>query len=81
MAAMSLREMAAVHAGYIASLQVRGLQVLTFDAPCCGEPIETRAAPRGQQWDTLSMCHHCGALFMKITTSTKAVGLIPEVEL
>ncbi|HFX1466303.1 TPA: hypothetical protein ACID2X_005189 [Pseudomonas aeruginosa] len=58
-------------------LKAQGVRFLASACPKCGGEIETERATRGQTWDTLSTCPHCEALFMKITTHTKAVGRIP----
>lgn len=66
------------HEEYIARLKAKGRKTLTFVAPCCGETIEDIAAGEGETWDTLSTCPHCGALYMKVTTSAEIVGMIPD---
>lgn len=63
---------------YMARLKVMGVQTLAYSAPCCGNQLETRAAPVGDKWDTLATCHHCGGLYMKITHHDHVETFIPE---
>lgn len=65
------------HEAYIAKIKAGRGKTLTFKAPCCGAEIEDRAALKGETWDTLTTCPHCGELFMKVATSTKITGTIP----
>lgn len=59
-------------------LKADGIKLIAFKCPGCGQSIETRPAPKGEEWDTLSTCPHCSALFMKITEGKKAYGFIPS---
>jgi len=59
-------------------LKAKGIKLITFACPSCGQSIETGPAPEGDVWDTLSDCPHCNAMFMKVTEGKKAYGLIPE---
>lgn len=56
-------------------LKAEGIKLIAFSCPSCNESIETRPAPKGDTWDTLSNCPHCGSMFMKITKGKKAYGL------
>lgn len=58
-------------------LKAQGVKLIAFACPACNQNIETREAPKGDVWDTLSDCPHCNAMFMKITKGKKAYGLIP----
>lgn len=59
-------------------LKAQGIKLIAFACPCCTKSIETRPAPRGELWDTLSSCPHCNALYMKITKGKKAFGCAPK---
>ncbi|KPX46955.1 hypothetical protein ALO68_200094 [Pseudomonas syringae pv. helianthi] len=59
-------------------LKAQGIKLITFSCPNCNESVETRPAPKGDTWDTLSDCPHCNSMFMKITKGKKAFGLIPD---
>lgn len=65
------------HEAFITKIKADGGKTLEFKAPCCGAEIEDRAAPKGETWDTLTTCPHCGELFIKVTTSIKIAGAIP----
>lgn len=47
-----------------------GAAILRFPCPACGTEIETLAAPRGETWDSLSVCPECDAMFMKVVNGT-----------
>lgn len=66
------------HEAYNDRLKAKGVQMLTCILPCCGGTLESRVGEPGRQWDTLATCPECGELFMKITTGTNLVALIPE---
>lgn len=59
-------------------LKSQGITFIEFACPGCRQTLEARPAPRGEQWDTLSQCPYCEALFMKITEGTKISALIPR---
>lgn len=72
-----LADLRRANAAFIAKIKAAKKRVVVFDSPCCGNSIETPAAPTGARWDSLSICPHCGSLFMKITTQSRAQGLVP----
>lgn len=65
------------HEEFIAKIKANGGNTLTFVAPCCSQEIEDRAGNKGETWDTLATCPHCGTLYMKVTTEHEIVGSIP----
>lgn len=56
-------------------LKARGIKLIAFACPECGESIETQSAPKGEVWDALSDCPHCERMFMKITEGGIALGV------
>lgn len=72
-----LADLRRAHAAYIAKIKAAKKRVLVFVSPCCGNNIETPAAPAGARWDSLAICPHCGSLFALITTRARAQGLVP----
>lgn len=56
-----------------------GKRVLAFDCPKCAEQIETPAAPKGEDWNSMAVCPHCQALYMKLVTDKTAEGRRPPV--
>lgn len=66
------------HDAFIARYKAQGGQVLALDCPACAEKIETPAAPKGENWDSLANCPHCHALYMKLVTHEAAEGRIPQ---
>ena len=77
MAAHNLATLAREHDAFIASVKAAGKRTLTFESPCCGRKIETPAAPKGKWWDTLAVCQHCGATYLKLTGPKRALGCVP----
>ncbi|MBX9868181.1 MAG: hypothetical protein K2X63_00140 [Burkholderiaceae bacterium] len=67
------------HEAFIARIKATGAKTLTYTAPCCGKSIEDRAAPKGDVWDTLAMCPHCGEKYMKVSTSTVITATLVEL--
>lgn len=65
----------AVYTAYFDALKSKGVVLVSLVCPHCEQPIETEAAPKGEQWDTHSMCPHCEVLFFKITSGNRAIGL------
>lgn len=59
---------------YIARVKAKGRTIVTFSTPC-GHQLETPAAPKGERWDTLATCHHCGATYIKITIGDRVDAL------
>jgi ssDNA-binding Zn-finger/Zn-ribbon topoisomerase 1 len=68
---MSLKQQ---YENYIARLRARGDEITNYECPDCGGVIDTKAAPEGESWDTLSTCPHCEALHMKSTNGSSAHG-------
>jgi uncharacterized Zn finger protein (UPF0148 family) len=68
---MSLKQQ---YEDYIARLRTRGDDITNYECPDCGAVIDTKAAPEGESWDTLSTCPHCEGLHMKFTTGNSAHG-------
>lgn len=58
-------------------LKAGGAKLVSFPCPACNSGIETLPAPKGEQWDSLSSCPHCEALYMKITKGKNAFGVLP----
>ncbi|CAI8959982.1 Small CPxCG-related zinc finger protein [Pseudomonas soli] len=59
-------------------LKSQGIKFVEFACPGCRGNLETRPAPRGEKWDTLSECPFCNALFLKITDGPRVYALIPS---
>jgi hypothetical protein len=77
MTARKLSTLRRQHDAYIAGVIAKGGHVLTFDTPCCDEPMTTTAPRTSETWDSLTTCPHCGEMFMKIVSRTDAVGSMP----
>jgi hypothetical protein len=75
---IDLSKLAELQAAYIEQIKAAGRLTVTFNAPCCGKSIETEAPKRNESWSSLSVCHHCGGMFLKIVQSKRAIGLLPE---
>lgn len=60
---------------YVAGLKALGKSLLSFNAPCCGQVIETLPACTDDTWTPLASCPHCGALYRKIVTRASAHGV------
>ena len=58
------------HQTYIASVKADGGKILTFPAPCCGQDIETPAAPEGDTFNTLAVCINCGESYFRNVSNT-----------
>ena len=76
---MELAELKNKVAEYNSRLKAKGVSFTEYTAPCCGATIETRQAPAGERWDTLSTCQHCGGLHMKITEGAQAHGIAVQM--
>lgn len=71
-------DLKAKHEAYISSIKAKGEPTTVYQLPCCGNELEERAAPAGEKWDTLAICPHCGAVYMKMTTGSHIVGQLLE---
>lgn len=60
------------------TLKAQGVKLVQFSCPTCAKSIDTRPAPKGERWDSLAICPHCEAMYMKITDGKKAFGVIPD---
>lgn len=65
---------------FIANAKANGRKVLSLDCPICEKSIETIAAPKSEEWDSLSQCPHCEAMYLKYVTHKKASGFIPRTK-
>jgi hypothetical protein len=68
------------HDEYIAKCRAAGDKLVAYRVPCCGGLLETRAAPRGEVWDTVSQCPHCGHLYIKLTRGSEIEALSMEIK-
>jgi Zn finger protein HypA/HybF involved in hydrogenase expression len=68
-----------LYTDYNDRLKAQGIKLIEFACPCCAEKIETRPAPRGEEWDSLAQCPHCDAMYTKITEGATAHGLLVQV--
>lgn len=67
------------HDEFIAKAKESGAKTLTYRTPCCNKEVEDRVPPKGDVWDTMTVCPHCEKHFFKTATASKIVGeLIPE---
>lgn len=60
---------------HINALKARSVAITDYQCPnnaCTGPRIETRAAPVGEYWDTISTCPYCNTLHMKWTRGANA---------
>lgn len=57
------------YAAYIASLKKHGHQLTAYRCPDCDKEIETLVPPKGDQYDSLTICPHCGREHFKIVHS------------
>jgi len=64
---MDLAKLKAAYLAYNEKMRVAGIPLASYSVPCCGAILESRAAPDGECWDTLSICPECGGMHMKIT--------------
>lgn len=62
---------------YFARMRDQGRKLVAYHAPCCKGLLETLAAPRGQVWDTMAQCPHCGGMYLKITKGAKVEAFVP----
>lgn len=54
---------------YIDILKKHNVPLVDFSCPLCDKHIQTKSNPDLHDWDTLSVCPHCNATFLKITKS------------
>jgi Zn finger protein HypA/HybF involved in hydrogenase expression len=73
-----LAKLKARHDEYIEKCRAAGAKLTAYRAPCCGGLLEARVAPRGQVWDTMAQCPHCGGLYLKITKGDRVTAVVPE---
>lgn len=52
---------------YIGKLRAQGVKLTEYECVDCKTMIQTRAAPKGEYWDTASACPHCNELHFKYT--------------
>lgn len=65
------------YTAYIARLKKRGDKLASYRCPHCREQIEAPAPPRGQKWDSMVECPHCGNLHFKIVSANRRVEVSP----
>ena len=70
----SLAKLRAKHNAYMFQWKASGRRTLAYTAPCCGATIETTAPPKGETWDSLATCPHCGELHFKVVTFDRATA-------
>lgn len=78
MTAKELAKLKAEYDDWTNKLKAKGIKFVPYKVPCCGGQLESRLASKGDVWDTLATCPHCGGLYMKITTSKKVTALKPN---
>lgn len=64
---------------YVARAKAHGASTRRFRTPCCGQELEGCVPqPHERQWDSLVICPHCGAHFMKIARHDSISGFVPD---
>lgn len=59
------------HREYVASARARGAKTIPFSCPCCRQPLDALAAPRGMVWDSYVECPYCRGKFYNMVSSTE----------
>lgn len=59
----------------VQALKAKGAKLLAYGCPHCRKILKTLAAPKGEKWDSLSMCPHCDNVYMRFTQNHKAWGI------
>lgn len=67
-----------LHADYLAKWKAEGKPVLSYEAPCCGSPLETTAPSDGETWDSFTTCPQCGELHFKVVTAKDVTARVLE---
>jgi hypothetical protein len=72
-----MTELLATYNAWIARVPVTKLS--TFDCPCCAESVQTLRPPKGQTWDSLTICPHCESMCFKVAHDDGRVdAYVPE---
>lgn len=53
---------------FISRCRANGAPLLRFKCPQCNRDIETLAATQGDEWNSISICPFCNAIYMKVVT-------------
>ena len=61
---------------YIQQLEAQGTRLVEFPCPACAEGILAPAAAPCEVIDTLTDCPYCGTLFLMISESDRARGML-----
>jgi hypothetical protein len=69
-----MNKLLAEHDAYMAHWKASGRRTLMYAAPCCGATIETTAPPKGETWDSLTICPHCGEMHFKVVTFNRVTA-------
>lgn len=69
-----LRDLLAQQRAYIDRIKANGAVTALFRTPCCNNELEDRIAPASQRWETVSVCPHCGSIFVKTTAGKVITG-------
>jgi Zn finger protein HypA/HybF involved in hydrogenase expression len=64
------------HNAYIQRLKERGAKTAVYKTPCCGNDVEDRLAEKGEKWDTMCTCAHCGTSYFKVASDSGIVGML-----
>lgn len=65
-----LRNLRKAHQQYLDTMRANGATLLSYQTPCCGGTVQTRAAPEGNTWSGAVSCIHCGSLYQRVATDT-----------
>ena len=69
------------HDDYVARVKASGAPTRTYRTPCCGKELEDPVPHEpGDQWDSLTQCPHCNALYMKVARADAIYGFVPDME-
>lgn len=64
----------AKYEAYFARLKKNGDKLSAYRCPYCTKEIETLVPPRGDQYDSLVECPHCGEIHFKVVDDRGHVG-------
>jgi hypothetical protein len=76
---MSKKSLLQQHREFIQRVKDNGGKTLTYKTPCCDKELEDRAAPKGNEWDTMSVCPYCGTHYMKFISHKAIVGKVAHL--
>ncbi len=65
-----LRDIRKLFQAHVAGMRTRGVELLSYQTPCCGGVMQTPAAREGEVRSICVTCIYCGSLFHRATTTT-----------